>query len=378
MSAAGILARRPVVGARPTLRVALNARFLAAGHMTGTHRSALQFTRGLIARCGHDFDLVVYAPCDRSAVGARVGGNPRCRIVEVPARGRAGIHAWEQMVWPRLEPGSLHLNLMNTASAMPGNARQVTIVHDVNAIRNNSPHALPFRLLARMNVAGGARKSARVVCFSNHVAGEVEKLLGVRRERISVIRQGAGFEPAGNGTGRGRGLYFLAVGSLQPHKNLSAVLRAFQALRREIPDLGLLVAGSAQKGYRDHGVSLDQPGVEATGYISDGELEQLYRGALALVYPSLEEGFGLPVVEAFQCGCPVITSNCSSLPEVAGDAAILIDPREAKEIEDAMRRVALSADLRADLRRRGLRRAKNYDWDEAVGDLMRVLREFSG
>jgi alpha-1,3-rhamnosyl/mannosyltransferase len=96
------------------------------------------------------------------------------------------------------------------------------------------------------------------------------------------------------------------------------------------------------------------------------------------VYPSFEEGFGLPVVEAFQCRCPVITSDRSSLPEIAGDAALLVDPGRVESIRDAMRRVVGEPDLRAVLIERGARRAKHFGWEAAVDDLVRVLREFEG
>jgi glycosyltransferase involved in cell wall biosynthesis len=373
--------------ARATAHVAVNGRFLAASHPTGTHRSALQFTRGLLARCGEDLELTLHAPCTRAEACERIGvADLPCAFVETSVRGRAALHGWEQATWPRRQPGAVHLNLLNTASVVPGRTRQVTIVHDLSSVRRGSPHSLAFRLLARVNIAGGARRSTRVVCFSRHVAGELRRLLGVSDHRIRIVRQGAGFAPtrASEETptdARFADLpYLLAVGSLQPHKNLRGVLEAFSMLRAESGDerLRLVVTGAAQKGYRRQELSLDRPGVVATGYVSDGELERLYRGALGLVYPSFEEGFGLPVVEAFQCRCPVITSDRSSLPEIAGDAALLVDPGRVESIRDAMRRVVGEPDLRAVLIERGARRAKHFGWEAAVDDLVRVLREFEG
>jgi glycosyltransferase involved in cell wall biosynthesis len=126
------------------------------------------------------------------------------------------------------------------------------------------------------------------------------------------------------------------------------------------------------------GVALEQlpPRVHLTGYVSDEDLPALYSGALAVVYPSLYEGFGLPPLEAMACGTPVITSSTTSLPEVTGDAAILVDPLSIDQIASAVVRMAADRGLRADLSTRGLARAASYSWERSAGATLEVLESY--
>ncbi|RRJ94491.1 glycosyltransferase family 1 protein [Opitutaceae bacterium TAV4] len=137
--------------------------------------------------------------------------------------------------------------------------------------------------------------------------------------------------------------YFLCVGSLQPHKNLSSVVTAWRKFRIIRPDYRLKVVGKPQARFSGLNMdlsSLSNEGVDFTGYIDDNALVDLYRNAVAFLYPSLEEGFGLPVVEAFNCGCPVVTSAISCLPEISGGAAHLIDPYSAEQLTEAMIKIS--------------------------------------
>jgi glycosyltransferase involved in cell wall biosynthesis len=113
-----------------------------------------------------------------------------------------------------------------------------------------------------------------------------------------------------------------------------------------------------------------------TGYVSDERLPALYSGALAVVYPSLYEGFGLPPLEAMACGAPVVTSNTTSIPEVTGDAAVLVNPHDPEQIGAAIVRVARDSTLRAELSRRGLSRASNFSWDTSARTTLRVLEAY--
>jgi len=151
------------------------------------------------------------------------------------------------------------------------------------------------------------------------------------------------------------------------HKNHARLFEAFAQLRRERPDLRLVLTGEG-----DFGTLPD--GVEARGRVSRDELVDLYRSAAALVFPSLYEGFGLPVVEAMACGCPVACSNATSLPEVAGGAARLFDPRDVHEIAAAVDDVLAEPEPWI---KRGLERAKDFTWDRAARAHEDVYRELS-
>lgn len=169
--------------------------------------------------------------------------------------------------------------------------------------------------------------------------------------------------------------YFLYVGALVPRKNVGRILQAFARLRSEMPQAGLVIAGAAV--YKAHAIYQQARAIEGvvfTGHVSEEELHALYYGALALIWPSLYEGFGRPPLEAMAHGTPVITSNVSSLPEVAGDAALLVNPLEVEAIAAAMRRVYEDAELRQMLAERGLERARGFSWEATARKTLEVYR----
>jgi glycosyltransferase involved in cell wall biosynthesis len=150
--------------------------------------------------------------------------------------------------------------------------------------------------------------------------------------------------------------HFLYVGNDKPHKNVSTLIDAFARVRAELPDARLVLVGGAFTRYRE------RDGVAARGVVSDDELSSLYRNAIALVMPSLEEGFGLPAVEAMAHGTAVIASTTPALVEVTGDAALHVDARDARAMSEAMLRVARDEALRARLASNGIDRARDFTW----------------
>ena len=164
--------------------------------------------------------------------------------------------------------------------------------------------------------------------------------------------------------------YFLFVGTPQPRKNIARVVEAFLAVTRKVERVQLVIAGKSTpelgKLRRAHQAAFASGRVVATGYVSDDDLACLYSGCIALVFPSLYEGFGIPVLEAMACGAPVITSNTTALPEAAGDAALLVNPEDTMAIAQAMRRVLDEPDLRAALRARGFAHARQFTWAQTA------------
>ncbi|MGH7700708.1 MAG: glycosyltransferase family 4 protein, partial [Gemmatimonadales bacterium] len=177
--------------------------------------------------------------------------------------------------------------------------------------------------------------------------------------------------------------YALSVGALVARKNLARVFDAVQALRTEpaTADLMLIHAGPTGALAADVAAAASRPGlagaVSVLGYVPAEDLAALYGLARFLVFPSLDEGFGLPVAEAMACGCPAITSNISALPEVAGDAALLVDPTSTDEIAGAMRRLWTDEALRNALVRRGLARAAGYRWERTAAATVAVYETAS-
>jgi len=160
--------------------------------------------------------------------------------------------------------------------------------------------------------------------------------------------------------------YFLFVGTPQPRKNIARVVEAFLAATREVEHVQLVIAGKSkpilERLRRAHQAAFASGRVVATGYVSDDDLARLYSGCIALVFPSLYEGFGIPVLEAMACGAPVITSNSTALPEAAGEAALLVDPEDTAAIAAAMRRVLDGPELRGALRAHGFAHVKQFTW----------------
>ena len=214
------------------------------------------------------------------------------------------------------------------------------------------------------------RRSRIVITISEHARQSIVERHGVNPERVRAIPLAvdperfrvSGCQPQSPG-----GPYLLYPARPWRHKNHARLFEAFALLRRERPELRLVLTGEG-----DFGPLPD--GVEARGRVSADELVELYRGAAALVFPSLYEGFGMPVVEAMACGCPVASSNVTSLPEVAGDAARLFDPRDPEAIAAAVDDVLRDP---APWVARGLERAKLFTWDACARAHDEVYRELS-
>ncbi len=173
--------------------------------------------------------------------------------------------------------------------------------------------------------------------------------------------------------------YILNVGTLEPRKNLEGLLRAFAVARRKGMPHTLVITGARGWGKSPLAGLIETlslgDSVLFTGFVNDNDLPHLYKGADFFVYPSLYEGFGLPILEAMNCGTPVITSNVSSMPEVAGDAALLVDPLSQSELADAIFRLAGDPELRNTMLLKGIKRAAHFSWQKTVDETFSVYEK---
>ena len=295
-------------------------------------------------------------------------------------------HVWEQLAFPNQSRGSVHLNLIGTGPFTPRSCPMAMVVHDVNY--HLSPDSFDWRFCAWYRFAcGAAAKTADLVfAVSEYTKRTLIEFAGVAEDKIHVFQQGPGLplEYLTSNTGadadsRSERPFILCVGSLQPHKNLAGVLRAYDLLRgRNATHCELVVVGKKQTGFYDADFDpkyLDDPDIRFTGYVTDEDLGRLYQQARAFVYPSFEEGFGMPIVEAFYAGCPVITSDCSCMPEIAGDAAELVDPHDAESIAAGIERVTTDDGHRNGLISSGSLRAKRYSWTNAASQVYENLKQ---
>jgi glycosyltransferase involved in cell wall biosynthesis len=267
----------------------------------------------------------------------------------------------------------------------------VVTIHDCIHLR--FPEYLPNRFAlsyARRVMRTAARRAARVLTVSEASKQDIVHYLGVPASKVEVIHNALDERlatlPAAEDVEQVRqrfqltSPFILYAGNIKPHKNLDRLIEAYALLRRRgFDDVKLLLLGEDVSKYKNlrrlvHRFQLHQQ-VRFLGFVPDATLSVLYRLAAVFVFPSLYEGFGLPPLEAMALGAPVITSNVSSLPEVVGDAAILIDPRDPEAIADAMARILSEPELRADLVRRGLARVSAFSWDRAAARVHEIYHE---
>lgn len=300
---------------------------------------------------------------------------------------------WTPMAWPRF---------LRTAGAHVGHAQYlvpprapcptVVTIHDVSFLRH--PEWFPARAVRVMRrlIPWSARWATRIITGSEHAADEISGLCGVAREKVVVMPYAAGadFTPGDRHRAREHvaaayGLtdrYVLAVGLIQPRKNLPRLLEAFVAVTRRHNDVVLAVAGRdgpEAQAVRQLVAGLGLVGrVRFLGSVPEADLPELYRAATMLVYPSLYEGFGLPALEAMACGTPVVASCTTSLPEVVGEAGLLVDPLSVGEIAQAMERVLSDADLAARLSAAGLARAQRFSWRRCAEQHLALFADLVG
>jgi len=288
-------------------------------------------------------------------------------------------------------------NYMIPLAAFPrhrsGPVKCVATVHDVIPLifRDQvarSRKARVFPLYRRLMREVGARSDA-LITDSRASRADILKCLRIPREsehKVHVVYCGVGegFAPgaarAGDGTPGTRTRNLLYVGRADPYKNLVTLVRAFKAVREQCPaEVTLTVAGTPDPRYPEAGQLARELGVDSairwTGYLSDEDLVSVYRGADLLAHPSRYEGFGLQVVEAMACGVPVICSNTGALPEVAGDAAVLLSPDDVEKWAERISEVLTHPDLARTLSERGREQARKFSWARTATDTLRVYRE---
>jgi len=361
-------------------RVALNGRFSYALQPTGTQTVAYHLFDAIV-RGARDFEVVVFA--DPAFPGVEAWG--KCagtKLIPVPFHTwpRVRSQLWEQVVLPRRcrqEGCELAHHPINTSPAFSPGVKSIVTLHDLNFLLHPEWYARSFTMAYQLCALPGFRRADRVVTISDYVKEQAAEVLKLPAGRLRRVYNGVKVMEAKPNPDGPR--YIICVGSLQPHKNLPRVLRAFRKIRERAPDLGLRIVGRKQTGFaQDPALAelLETPGIEFLGYIPDQKLAQAYSDAALFCYPSLEEGFGLPVLEAMSLGTPVITSNVSCLPEISGGCAVLVDPLSEAEIERAMGSVlGWTEGQRAEVVAKGKAWAGRFTWEAAARGYVELYRE---
>jgi glycosyltransferase involved in cell wall biosynthesis len=378
------------VSAGRPLRIAIDASAIPR-QMAGAGVYTYQLVRALAGQLG-EHELFVFA---RPGLFDDLASQ-RLRVVHFDPPSRAARLAWEQTLLPlllrRLRIDVLHSPHHHTPLAAKlalvnrGRAPKLVVTfHDVTFLLLPASYTPVRRLYMEAVTRASARVADAIITPSQAVRYDVIERLHVPSDRVVAIPEAAGpqFARAADGAlGRMRWKYHLptryvlSVGSLEPGKNRRRLIHAYAQLWREGLDCPLVVAGQPAWRYRGDLELVRRLGLEDRvrflGYVPDDDLPALYSGATIFAFPSLYEGFGLPVLEAMSCGTPVITSSISATAEVAGDAALVVDPRDTDALAEAIRRVARDAALRGDLRARGLERARHFSWQRTARETLFV------
>jgi glycosyltransferase involved in cell wall biosynthesis len=271
-------------------------------------------------------------------------------------------------------PSADLFHALNQRLGVARHRRTVSTFHDLFVISGD--YSTPeFRARFTAQARAAAERSDLIIAVSAFTARQVEQLLRVEPSKIRVIPHGARPAPPQSGT-IPRETIILSVGAIQRRKNIVRLIEAFE---QTAPEWRLVLAGSfgfdSQEALQRIERSSRKRDIQVLGYVSDSELEDLYQRASLLAFPSLDEGFGMPILDAMARGVPVLTSNISAMPEVSGDAALLVDPTDVNAIADGLRRLSTDSELRDTLIVRGLARAKEFTWGKSVESTWRVYQE---
>jgi glycosyltransferase involved in cell wall biosynthesis len=296
--------------------------------------------------------------------------------------------AWEQLIQPwtlsRIKADLAHGPLLVAPMLAPCPA--VVTIHDLSFIRYPQLFRPANRLYLTTMTRLSARRARRFIAVSAHTASESVKLLGIPKSRIDVVYHGVdpSFRPLPveqvESFRRKMNLpqrYVLCVGTLEPRKNHTRLVEAFARLC--LRDTKLVLAGGKGWLYDELFAKVKVLGMSDhiifAGYVGNEDLPLWYNAATAFAYPSLYEGFGMPILEAQACGTPVMTSTASSLPEAAGDGALMVDADDVTAIAAGLERILTDEPLRGNLRERGLAHASQFTWAQTARETARVYRQ---
>ncbi|MGI9098599.1 MAG: glycosyltransferase family 4 protein [Solirubrobacteraceae bacterium] len=346
----------------------------------GLELTVLELDRGGIARSARRLADELAAREDVELVTFAQRGRLRGRI----ARGLVREVAWLPLELPR-RARRARLDVLHCPSplvpAAPTAMPLVVTVHDVLAWAHPEWMSRENVLQHRLVLQRVLQRAAMVLTSSQFTRGELQERFGLTDERVAVAPLGVdpSFSPGPGGAPGIDGPYLLAVGTLQPRKDLETALTAFERCADAGVPHALVVAGA--RGWRDEPTmarlraSSHAGRIHLLGHVDDAALVRALRGADALLFPSRHEGFGLPPLEAMACGSPVLAANVSSLPEVVGDASLLVSPTDTDAIADGLRRLLDDEPLRAELRQRGPQQAAKFTWERAAEGVLAAYRD---
>ena len=338
--------------------IAVNARFLTQS-ITGVQRFALEISRELQLLLGKD-EIKFFAPHN-------ILQEQEARELDVEIIGSHTGHLWEQFDLPRHlkkmgEP--LLLNFCNAAPVFYSN--KCTTLHDITFIRYPRTYSKAFRYFYQALIPLVLKSSKHIYTVSEFSKAEISSYYRIPNQKISVVYNAVSrnFHPQSNES-LNKEKYLLAVSSVKESKNFEMIVKAFDGVAEQFKGLKLFIVGDLKSGSFsriDLNALTSNPQIKLLGRVNDSELVEVYSNAIAFLFPSLYEGFGIPVLEAQACKCPVIASNVASLPEVLGDSADLVDPHSVEDWVQAISNIVTNSDYRNKLIESGCHNIERFSW----------------
>jgi glycosyltransferase involved in cell wall biosynthesis len=301
---------------------------------------------------------------------------------------------WEQIILPKkLKEYDIDiLHSPHYTSPVFTKVSRVVTFHDMTFYTLPKVHTFFKRLLFKIYMKISSKIADKIVTVSESTAKDVEKILDVSSNKTCVTYNAKKdmYKPINNQENivevcskyNIRDNYVLFVGTLEPRKNIKTLIKSYSKLIKEInKEIKLVVVGKKGWMYKEIFELMRSLGIDNqvifTGFADLEDLPYLYNGAEVFVYPSIYEGFGIPVLEAISCGTPTITSNVSSMPEVIGDAGITVNPNDVDELKDAIKRIIEDDDLKEQFRKQGIEQAKKFTWKNCAKDTLQVYKKIN-
>src|SRR4051794_39772094 len=362
-------------------RIGLNLLYLAPGDTGGTEI----YARALVPRLLEAWPEASFVAFTGSELGEEMAERPWApglRVVRLPVssatRFRRTVAEQTLLAGALARAGVDLVHSLGTTTPVLTRVPTVVTIHDVIYKRHPDTHAGVLTKGMSLLVPAAARRARRIIVDARAPGEDLQHYLGTPADKIDVVLCGPGLDIVASPTpdtvlrerlGLGAGPLGLSVSARRPHKNLARLIDAMDGL-----EATLVVPGyptGLEAALRDRAPA---PDVVFTGRLSDADLEGLYRAATLMAFPSLAEGFGLPVLEAMRRGLPVACSNTTSLPEIAGDAALTFDPEDTGQIRDSVARLLADAALREEFAGRGRARAATFSWERTARETVESYR----
>ena len=341
----------------------INVRFLEE-ELSGVGRVAIEITKRLVKRL----------PESTCIAPIHIHNSYGLKITKKGAKGGA---FWEQLLAPFLFPSknAWWFNPGNTCPLFIKN--NITYVHDIIPLTNPEWYSIQARIYYSILLPLVIKRSKCIITGSHFTKQDIHEKTNTPLDKIHVIPSAVDkfWQPSTQKPNHEN--YILTVASFDPRKNLKNLIKAFRHL--EDKTLKLIIVGHKHKAFASQDLELsesDRDRIIFTGYLDDEQVKSLYSYARAFVYPSLKEGFGIPPLEAMACGCPVIASNVSSIPEVCGDAVVYINPLDTESITAGIESILSNKELSANLIDKGFHQSKLFSWDTTAEKIAEVITKY--